>query len=382
MRLNGASFNTRPLNSSFRSVVLATSRAVLENRAALVGVKHSNGSGQATLLLKGEFPGSTQRFAQGRLDLLLEGELAQTVSRSGTGCAMLEVDADLFYTRVVYGFGSTAIDLDMRGDVGVVFIEGEARLELPDTEWEGAKLRRASATGVTLLSGDLNASALRRPKGNCSLAILSGALEPSHVDAAGHRHIGGFGEARSQFNIEDGGMLRQSRLGKAALSLGAEASGRIERTTLAGAATTQLNLIADFQIQRRGEGKSAVILGGDCAGEVMVPGEGQAIVSFSGKGTAYKITRVSLEGQPVVLDSELKGVRTHVSPGEAVVALAGQLTGTRARVLDGEGIMVLLTPSSAYVNLTAEDDDEQNFIRPGIPRAFLRPAQIKEWNRV
>lgn len=381
MRLNGASLNTRPLNSSFRSVVLATSQAVLENSAVMAGVKHSNGSGQATLLLKGEFPGSANRFAQGKLDLLLEGELAQTVSRSGTGSASLEVDADLFYTRVVYGFGSTAIALEMRGDVGVVFIEGKALLELPDTEWKGSKLRRASGTGITLLYGNLKASALRRSKGSCSLATLAGVLEPSHVDAAGHRHIGGFAEALCQFSTEDSGMLRQSRLGIAALSLGAEAYGRIERTSLAGEAAIKLNLPTDFQVQRRGEGTASTTLGSQCTGEILVRGEGQAVMSFSGKGTGYKITRVTLEGQPIALETRLDGVRAHISPGEAVVVLGTLLTGTRARVLDGEGVMVLLAPSTAYVNLTAEDDGEQNFIRPGTPREFLRPTQVREWNR-
>lgn len=383
MRLNGSALNASPLGGVRRTPVRFAGEAAAHLVAELSGLRIVAGTGLATAELRAEFLASAHRFGGANWVLATHYDLLPTVWRAGHGAAApVVLEASLFYQRTQYGFGSAELSLSAVGNVGVVFISGGAAITPMQLECDGAKLVRGAGDAVAALAADLSASAIRRP-----LALRAGAhnlalvLEPSHIDAEGVRYVGAFGDSELVIAAEDAGMLRQAHIGSLDFALQGDGAGRLRKPTLAGAMECGVALSGAFLTARRAQGSALLSLHAECAAEIHVRGDGAASVRLVAQGAGYRTVHVDLGTALARIEAQVAGVRKRVGSGDLPIGAHISLTGARGVLIRGKAPMELLAASDAYLNPHAEDDAEQQFVRPALARTFARPAAQREWRR-
>ena len=381
MQLNASPINARSVNGAARIAVLAAADVIAGFAAELDVVRTQHFAGDVVASVVGEFEGSAERFAAGDLAIVVAADIAQTVTRSGRGDATLAIDADLFYTRTLYGYGSAEISLSMYAEVGVAFIDGEATLHPLIAEADFARARPGGGHGVIAMLVEMDASAIRRAPMVADPIAVSGTMEASHIHD-GVRYVGWYSDAPIEIDAEDAGMLRQAHIGSLDFGIGAASEWRVELPTLAGEASAVLLAQGDFHVRKFFEGAASMAVGGGLDGAVFVRGDGDAAVVIAASGTGYKTTHVVLEGRAVAIDCALDGRITKAIDGGAAVSMELESGLWRvARLMDGAAVIEALGSATGYVNPQAEDDAEQVFTRPAVPREFIRPAVQRDWIR-
>lgn len=381
MQLNASTINARSVNGAARFAVHAAADAIAEFGAELDGVRTQHLAGEAVAHFDAAFLASATRFAGAELGVVVDAVLAQTVARSGRGDAAIAVAADLYYTRTLYGYGSAEISLVMFAEVGVVFIDGEGDLRPLVIEADIARVQLGGGSGEISISGELDASAIRRAGMSANPIAVDGALEASHL-YDGVRYVGGYGDAAFDVAIEDAGMLRQAHIGSVDFSIDAASEWRVERPTLAGEAPTVLLAQGDFHVRKFFAGAVLMAVSGELDASVFVRGDGGAAIVVAAAATGYKTTHVALEGQAAWIEAALGGRLVKAINGDAALSLAVESNGwRRAKPIDGSAVIEVLGSSTGYINTQAEDDAEQAFTRPQVQREFARPAAQRDWIR-
>jgi len=381
MRLNATALNRRRLNGGRRVPVLWGGRVLTGLMVGMKATRVTHGAGVAEHQLLGDFRASAIRNATGTWTHRIDADLAQTVARNGSGKAELSLSADLFYSRVVLGTGAAALELQLLGHVGVVFIDGQAIVRPMQAELNAAK--RVQGAGVIPLGfgGELSPSAVRRVAAGAPTVTLDGALEASHIDAQGVRHLGFSGAVPLQLAARDAGMVRQTFIGSLDFDLQGIGSGALTKPTLAGAARLNLEVVGTFHVLRRTEGQALLGLGAIGEGAVLVQGEGRAVVALLASAAGYKRTYPGLQATVLSMIGRLDGTRVVGSGGACTSQLAAFGDGTRRRLGKGTAVLEVLGESDGYLNPDAEDPAEETFLRPALLRDFQRPATVREWRR-
>lgn len=380
MRLNASALNSRSLNADRRAFIHGSGEGVYTLTPSLAVTRYVHGSGAVLNHLEGDFQASARRFA--RADCIFERttELAPTVFRSGQGALVMGLEGSLYYTRTVQGFGSIDVGVHLRGDVGVVFGEGQAVMEVCRVDLSGTRKIPGAGAGILHLEGSLAPAAIRRGTGSIDTS-MAGAGEASHITEAGVRYIGFASDAAFSLLAQDGGMLRQAFIGSMDMGMRGSLHGSLRKPTLAGKSVRTLHLACDFRVIRRGEGSLLVPIETVLDGSIYVRGEGSAVIQLAAVGTASKRTFPLLHAALITLSPELSGSRKRMASSAVSMGVLVELDGTRAVRARGDAVMELLGESEGFLNPQAEDIPGQTFARPAVDREFARPAVQREWRR-
>lgn len=381
MRLNGSALNARPLNGGARHLVSWAGEAASSLGVTLDATRVVHGNAVLVSALAADFLASAARYAAGEWVVRIDPSLAQTVARGAAGKAVLGLNASLFYTREVQGFGGAQISLDMQGHVGIVFIEGDAVLLPMQIELAGNKKVQGAGQGAVSLYGDGAPSAIRRFQSVAVPVAMTGEAEASHIDANGIRYVGFAGDGDIRLQAEDAGMLRQSFIGSLDFGFAGAGNGSLQKPTLAGEAVTALSFAGDFRAVRRAQSSAAMSVQATADGEILVRGEGGALLGVRAELTGYRTTHPELTAVPVALIISAEGLRARTGWSDMPVALALSAVGTRTRAGTGRAVLQVLGESEAYLNPYSEDVDEQTFRRLPAIRMYSRPAMPREWRR-
>lgn len=381
MRLNGASLNG---SSARRLPVALDGAAVLAVASELAPIRRVRMSGAAPIALAGEFQATARRYLVGEAPVTFDTALAQTVSRGASGTAVICLAASLYYVKQIHGYGTAVLSIDARGDVGVVFIDGQAVLTPLQVEMDGRRAHHGTGTAVVAVVGDFTASAIRRPQpaGATLLASMTAVLEPSHIDGGGVRHIGMFGDAPVSLQVEDAGMLRQALIGSLDMRmLAATGTLTVRRPTLASAAVKSITATGAFRADRRGDGAAVKTVVAQCDGEILVRGEGAATLRIVATGTGYAYRKSLAGAAEMAVRLEGDWAWSKVGGGTAVIEIGAALDGARRQFFSGPMVIQALDFGSGVINPYREDNDRQKYTRPGLPRELRRSAYQREYRR-
>lgn len=381
MRLNASTLNKRSLNGGLRLRLEGAGDAASNFDMAMAAIRTVHGAGALMYQVAGDLLASATRYTNGAWVIRIEPEIAQTVARGGAGAAVLGLDTSLYYTRKVQGYGGAKIGLYMAGHVGIVFIDGAAVVLPMQVELEGSK--RVMGGGQTTLSlySDGAPSAIRRFASVAVPVEVTGMAEASHINADGTRYIGFAGSGSLALGAQDGGMLRQSFIGSMDFGFMGAGLGSLSKPTLAGRAISTLAVSGDFRAVRQAQAAAAVDLAADCAGEILVRGEGRAVLGLHGLLTGYKTTFPPLPALLVDVGIAAAGSRVATAGASQVIGLSASGSGSRRKTGSGRAVIQVLGQSDAYLNPYSLDTDEQTFQRPPSLRDFARPAVPHEWRR-
>jgi hypothetical protein len=387
MRLNGASFNSVPIHGTARLRVSGESDAPAVVASELDAVRIQHGEAGAPVVLAGGFLGSCQRYFGEALPAEFAITLGPMVARSGTGAAVAALEGSLYYTRTQLIFGSALLEMDARGYVGVVFIDGDAIATPGEAELDGTRVRLGHGEDApAALVGELSASALRRGfTADPQDLALAGEMEASHVHD-GVRYIGGAGDLVVTLHAEDGGMLRQNLIGSLDYTRSASGSGRVMRRPFFDLAPIEFSMSGEFLVYRRATNVPGValplVLSAEFPAEIHVRGDGQAVAVLATACAGYVYRRTATGDLVHAMDVTMDGSRIRNMSVEAPqFSLASSLTAARVRHGDGSLILPAIATADGVVNLDREDTDIEQFYRPAMVRAFARPAHVREWRR-
>jgi hypothetical protein len=351
--------------------------------SAMDGTRVPTMSGAMSVLLGGGFDASAMRRADFELVMTSFPDFAPNVQRMAVGAGVLTVGADLYYTKLSIGFGSALVSVEVYGDVGIVFGDGEASIDPLGLNLDVARRRHGSGDAVCAVDSYGEASAIRRPAVSsvpfdCGLI---GVLEPTHITAGGVRYVGMFVDAALTVLPEDGGLIRQAFLGSMdLLALAGTADLRTIRPTLAGEAVSSVVMSADFQVERRATAAAVTELAAAVEFFCIVEGEGEAVVVCS-PAFLGSVLRKGGGVSEIVLLAALEGLRARLGDAEVELAFLPEMAASRFRLCDAGAVIDALSFASAVVNPYAEDDGEQNFNKPALDREFSRPASAREFFR-
>lgn len=379
MQLNASTLNARSVNGAARTAVYAAADIVAGLVAELDGVCKTHLAGDAVTQFGAWFESSATRFGGGEVAFSVGADLAQNITRSGRGDAVLAVDADLFYTRTRYGYGSADISLLMYGHVGVMFIDGESYLSPLIPELDLARCQEGRGDCALAVVGELDPSAMRYATSSAPPIEVSGELEASHIHD-GALYVGGYGAAKTVLVAEDAGMLRQAHLGSFDFSVDAASSWRIERPTLAGDAAVSIQFGGDFLVFKFLNSAATVAVAGELDGQIFVRGEGVAPLVVAASGIGYKTTHVSLSAA-LDASADMDGAILKCGQGDLLASLIIEGYAQIKKAANGDAVIEVLGVSDLYTNPNANDNTEQNFMRPSIQRGFGRQAAQRDWNR-
>lgn len=383
MRLNGSALNSMRLNASAARLPVGFAADAIGVVASVAsGTRIPTMSGDMVFSCEADFSASALRRSEFSLVVAGVSEFFPNVQRMGVGEGFLSVGASLYYSKLSLGFGSALVSVEFRGDVGIVFGDGEATFDPLELEVSVSRRRHGAGDAAAEIVAGGEASAVRRPAAALELRCgLSGVLEPTHVTAGGVRYVGMFAEAPVTVLPEDAGMLRQAFLGSMdLLALAGAAEIRNIRTTLAGAAVAATVLAADFQVLRRAAADAVTEMVADSEFFCLVEGEGQAAI-VSAPSFLASVQRFGGGVSETCVVVSFSGLRAKVSGGDAQVSCVYEMKGSRVRFFSGDAVIEALSFTSPVVNPYAEDDDEQTFNKPGMDRVFVRPAISREFLR-
>ena len=310
-------------------------------------------------------------------------DFLSSVRRSATGFGVVSVASDLYYSKLSLGFGSALLSIDARGCVGVIFGDGQAVIDPFEISLLGTRKKRGSGDMLAEVFGSASPAAIRRPTPSSGLlnVNLVGILEPSHITSGGVRYVCLFADAPVTVLPADGGMLRQAFLGSMDL-VALSGTGFITtiRPTLAGDAPAEVVLLADFQVIRRAEASSPVVLSAEVEPDCIVQGSGSAPVVVVGVFTG-SVLRKGAGSLELACAADLNGARTEPAAGDVVVSCHADLSALRLRMLDAEAVVDALSFASPVINPLADGLDDLTFTKPALERVFVRPAQAREFFR-
>lgn len=381
--INGIALNRAGLNARPRLRVSGAGGAPFAIGALLDGTRRPTGRGDVVLGIASSGAASAIRAAAGDFVLPVSASLMGSATRNAVGDAMLGVHASLFYQRTIYASADAAlIELTLRGDVGIVFIDGEGVMHPLSIEIDASREHTAAGAAVIGVTADFTASATRRGSGSsASVIAFDGDLDPSHI-SGGVRYVGGSGRAVHSVVLEDAGFKRQVNIG--ALDFGLVASGTavVMRPTLAGQCIKRIEMSADFHVIRRAQGALLLERDANLSGEIFVRGDGQAVISVGAVGTGY-VYRRTISGAAVkALSVALDGVRGRTGFSEITpVVLEAVMDGTRVVVADADAPIEVLSFSFGVIDPFAEDISDQRYSSPARARAFVRPMPQREWRK-
>lgn len=386
MQLNGSALNAAALNSTsaVRAPVPFEGAAALAVEASAEAVRVARMSGAAAIHVGSEIQLSAQRWLRGDLVPAVHAGFDPSVYRSGAGAAVMRLGASLFYVKQIHGYGTAVLDVSARGDVGVVFIDGQAVLHPLTAEMDGLRAHCGAGDATVVVSAELAPSAIRRPTpaGALMISSMTAELDASHIDGGGVRHIGMYGDAPVAWLAEDGGMLRQSLIGSLDMSmLAGTGTLTVRRPTLAGSAEKRLTLSAEFFARRRGEGVATVTATAHLDGEIHVRGEGTANLRLIASGTGYAYRMTMAGDAPIDVRLKSDWVRKRTGGGAAVLGLIAEMGGVRRRFFSGSFAIEALNFGNAVINPYREDAVAQRFFRPAIVRDFTKAAFQREFRR-
>lgn len=382
MRLNASALNQTTVNGGpARLAVRGAGDAALALTAAVTATRITRIQGELAWELEVGLLARAERFGAGSVPIVLAADVEQTVSRGGRGAATLTFFADLYYTKQGYLTGSAVIELAAVAYIGIQFGGGAAVLWPAEASLALVRGRTGAGVGAMSLHAALEAQATRRTTLVAETFVLSGDLDASHIDDLGQRYIGASGAAIVPVAAEDAGMLRQSFLGSLDFDITSSGSGSLEKPTLDGSAPIDILMAVDSTVQRFGVGEARLVLGAALAGEVLVPGAGDASFRLVASGTGYVLKR-SLTGEAdLSLVGQGEGNVVVPFAGEAPLTLGVTLTGSLAKVGFADAEIVLFSASDAYLNPNAMDIEEQWFYRPAAVRDLARLAVQRDFLR-
>lgn len=380
MMLNGSRLNARSLNGGVRSGVYGAAEAITGFSGELTGQRTITIGGQIVLPLTGEFLASAQRYLTTDAVFGIQSALAQTVIRNGKGVLPLTLDAELLFSKVSLGFGSALLEVDLKGYVGVIFIDGSSVIHPMTVELDAARKRVSSGAGYIEVVGELSPSAIRRATAYPQL-YLNGEGEASHIDALGTRYIGAGGDLVLGLFAEDGGMVRQVFMGSADIALLSSGSGRLIKPTLAGQGVIDLGLTGQFFVTKYLAGTAELAVLTEMTANRRRPAQGTLVTQLLSNGVGYVLKR-SLAGQAVVSTLvTMDGRRAAPLSGSVELTLDTTMNGVRAAALKGNANIVLFTASEGYLNIFNEDNPSQDFYRPADIREYIRIAKSNTFKR-
>lgn len=380
MMLNGSRLNARSLNGGVRSGVYGAAEAITGFSGELTGQRTVTIGGQIVLPLTGEFLASAQRYLAIDAVLGIQSDLAQTVIRNGKGVLPLTLNTELFFSKMALGFGSALLEVDLKGYVGVIFIDGSSVIHPMTVELDAARKRVSSGAGYIEVVGELSPSAIRRATAYPQL-YLNSEGEASHIDDLGTRYIGAGGDLVLSLFAEDGGMIRQVFMGSADIAILSSGSGRLIKPTLAGQGVIDLGLQGEWFVTKYFGGTTNIAVLTEMTGNRRRPAQGTLVTQLLSNGVGYVLKR-SLAGQAVVSTLvTMDGRRAASLSGSVDLALNTSMNGVRAAALKGNANIVLFTASEGYVNIQGEDIPSQQFYRPADIREFIRGVKAGTFTR-
>lgn len=381
--LNRSAVNARSINGGVRPVPEALAAdAIAAGLADLTATRVRRLAGDAVAVAIGDFLASAQRYGSATFTSAQLAQLDATAIRIATGSAVMATEGDLFYTRVIYGTGGALISIVAISDIGVVYGEGQGVM-LPMADLDGRRAKAGYGSAVSELDAELSASAIRRATtaDGSGINSLAAQLDSAHITGLGVRYINGSGEAIGYINLVDGGFKRQVLIGSLDLEPIAYGAGRVIRNA-AGAAVVEPELSADFFQIRRAEGAGMITGHANLAGEILVTGTGEGVISLIAQLTGYVYRRTAILDAISEVSAELHALRARVGRSDAIATGLIDMDGRRVRLGVGDSIVILNAESDAQdFNFVDLDDDDEIFFRPSDTREFARPETEREWRR-
>lgn len=383
MRLNGAAINGSRLNVGpklYPELLAADAVAVASAQVDATRIRPLEVNAPA--VLSGQFQASAQRYFGGDLLAQAVSSITPSVARLGAGSAVLVGDGSLYYQRLIYGTGGGVISVIAISDVGVVYGEGSGVMT-PFAQLTGARMRVGYGDAISIAQASLAASAIRRT-GTAdvdSTMPLLAALDTATILAGGIRRIDGTGEAVAFLELEDNGLKRQVLIGSIDLFLRADGLGSAIRNAW-GAAQIETSSAFGMYSVRRAEGAGIIVGAASGEGQILVPGQGDAVIQLAAAMTGYVYRRGGVLDAMTTIAAELNGVRLKLGQASAPLVASISLNGLRAASGFGEAVLLIRAESDASdYNFTGVDEDDDIFYRPASTREFSRPASIREWRR-
>lgn len=381
--LNRSAVNSRSLNMGVRPIPEALAAdAIAAGVAELTSTRVRSLAGDAVSLAVADFVASAQRYGGATFISSQLSQLDATAIRNASGTAIAETAAGLYYTRIVYGTGGALISVIAISDIGVVYGEGSG-IMLPTASLDGRRAKAGYSDAVAITSGELAASAIRHAAtaSESGVAPLHAALDTAHITGLGVRYINGSGDAIGYINLVDGGLKRQVLIGSLDLEPIAYGAGSAIRNAT-GSAAIESTLAGDFFQTRRAEGAGMITGHANLAGEILVTGTGEGVISLIAQLTGYVYRRTAILDAISEVSAELYGLRAKAGRADAVATGIIDMDGRRVRLGVGDSIVILNAESDAQdFNFVGLDDDDEIFFRPASDREFARPETEREWRR-
>ena len=343
MQLNSSALNSYPLNGRKRAFVFASAQAISEFDVELVAEKTTHFAGDGVVTLSSEAALMALRQLNAPVMLGITPSLQGGAIRVSGGTSRISLDTSLFYSKTAYGEGRAILGIEFQAVVGVTFIEGTSTLLPIELDISVNRLRKSEGRSDIFISGDLSASAYRLADGDTTSSIYClPELDPAHITSDGVRYITPALTAPFVLGLKDAGLLRQSYLGDAPISLFASGSGQRIRGGSRGDIISSLSLSDDLIVIRPLQGeilqRTEISLGGN----VYVRGSGESKLGVTASGTGV-VYRNSLTGSAIsTLQIEIGTFRNiHISGG---ITLPLNISGYGSRKIELNGRANLTLP--------------------------------------
>lgn len=374
MRLNSSALNARPLNGALRIPVYATAEAISELGAELAGRRTAALFGDAATVLFSDISPYAQRYLTADAVVPIRADFGGSVTRRGAGTSRVNLLASLFYMRNVLGYGTAEVVLTARGDVGVVFIAGNAEMHPFGVAIDGTRKQRASGSIVLIPGMDLSPSAVRRGGGSQGgVAEIDAGLDAAHVTAGGVRYITGSGASLVSQSALDAGMRRQALLGSMDFYIDATGTARRRRPSLAGAAPLFIGAELSPTLLRFLNGGALLRTETHADGEVLVRGTGSVELGLLASGVGYVYRRSASGGAIARIDVSMDGVRTKPARGSFNLITGVALDGVRRPMLAGRASIPVALPDFAPVAFRGGQGDLIHLLSGDLSGEILVP---------
>ncbi|AVR89017.1 hypothetical protein [Thauera aromatica] len=386
-----------------RTVLGFGGAGIFLHAAGHVGVVFIDGEAQIRPLIA-EVDGTRARRSSATASMALMGDLSASAIRRGAAQAPndLAITAELDPAHIHEGVrhltagGSPVVEVRVT-DEGMrrQTLLGSATV---DFHAIGAgRLSKPTMAGgaVQTLTLDADFRVYRRWTG---AAVVQGA-----TDLAGEVFVRGGGQAAVQIIPAcTGYVYRRTASGAAASALDAQinalrakvggASAAVE--VAAGAAgalrrTGRGKLVIEVPVTPIGQasavrgGQGALLLHaeGGLSGEVLIPGDAEAVLLVTLEGAGYVYRRTASASAALDVALELAANRRRTAEAAPSIQIIAEANGVRGAALSGDAEMVLLAPSEGYTNIYGEDPSEQQFYRPTDLRSLQRWDALREFRR-
>lgn len=338
----------------------------------------------ASMALMGDLSASAIRrgAAQAPNDLAITAELDPAHIREGAryltaGCApVAEIHVTDQGMRRQTLLGSATVDFRAigAGRLSKPTLAGSAAQTLTlDADFR--VYRRWAGSAVVQGATDLAGEVFVRGEGQALVKIIPVCTGYVYRRAAS-------GAAASVLDAQISALRAKVGAASASIEVAASAIGTLRRTGR-GKLVVEVPVapIGQASAMRGGQGALLLHAEGGLSGDVLVPGDAEAVLLVALDCTGYVYHRTAGASADLVVALELAANRRRTAEAAPSIQIITEANGVRGAALSGDAEMVLLAPSEGYTNIYGEDPSEQQFYRPADLRSFQRQEALREFRR-